>query len=160
MIRKAQIGTTITWIPAFLIVFFVMVLFVTVSAALAGNIGEREVSFSEPLEETNLEFENELTNLLNFQFESDGETKSINRLIIEWAVAADEDKSKVPEIERRSVIEATKSFLEKNDLKPRRIRISSSDLEIVVTNEVPTEKKHTKRVLFVQGIKIGLTYNG
>jgi len=86
--KKGQIAKTLTWFPAFVIIFFTMLLFIIMSSTLGL---ERKIpffgeGFSEiVLEEkvASLENQKKLINLLNFPV---GENKNLKELIIEASI--------------------------------------------------------------------------
>ncbi len=93
--KKAQIGTTLTWFVAFLIIFFIMTLFVTVTivssvkknAPLIGT-GKDEIS----LGEYNPDIFNSQKNLikvLNYEIIHNNKMK-ISQLIKDWSMSKDE----------------------------------------------------------------------
>ncbi len=70
--KKAQVGATITWIAAFLIIFFIMLLFLTASLAIskAKKVLSADYRISaEPIEEEPLAQSGMLVSLLNSRIE-------------------------------------------------------------------------------------------
>jgi len=83
--KSAQIGTTITWFPAFIIIFFIMVLFVGASGILAAQKvakAKDSISLSQISDNSKLNLEKELDFVLNSQVNG----KTIKQEIIEWAL--------------------------------------------------------------------------
>ena len=89
--KKAEIGTTLTWIPAVMIVFFMMFLFVTATAASAGG---RFLSWNK----NSLEFEDAdvslipqglLIKILNTPAGGSGER--VEDLVLKWKISRSEE---------------------------------------------------------------------
>ncbi len=104
--RKAQIGTTLTWIVAFVIIFFIMLLFFVGCAFLSG---EKFVSMKKNIisldEEQNLESlhsQRLLAKILNTLVD---EGKTIKDLIFEWQLSGSEDVKKKIEEEVESILD-------------------------------------------------------
>lgn len=92
MNNRGQLGTTLTWIPAFLIIFFMMLIFVGISASIAGQKllpvvgeGKSEIEIEESFGD--LRTQKFLVAILQFENEK-GE--SLKELIVKWH----SDKSK------------------------------------------------------------------
>lgn len=114
--KKAEIGATMTWIIAFLIIFFVMLLFIGMSGFLAGKkvlTDSNEISLQE--EKSNLEASRRLMSLLNYEVEIDGEKLSFIQGIynyIEEVEQKDLDRNNLrPNTEAKLLIEEIRGFL-------------------------------------------------
>lgn len=97
--RKAQIGTTLTWIVAFVIIFFIMLLFFGGCAFLSGEkflSGERNIiGLDEGQDLESLYNQRLLTKILNTPVD---EKKTIKDLIFEFQLSRDESlKRKIKE---------------------------------------------------------------
>lgn len=75
--KKAQIGTTITWVVAFIIILFLMVGFLVITMVLSGK-NKNEINF-EGVE--NLDSQRELMKILNSPVEVNGESMNVRELI-------------------------------------------------------------------------------
>ena len=84
--KNGQIGTTITWVVAFIIILVLMVGFLVISMALSGK-SETEISFEEGVE--NLENQRTLIAFLNSHVEVDGTKKTVYNLVKESEINAD-----------------------------------------------------------------------
>lgn len=85
-LRRGQIATTLTWVAGFLIIFFIMLLFVSASALLAGKkfipvIGEGRNVIEIERGLGSLENQRRLVGLLNTPTNN---KKTLGQLIIEW----------------------------------------------------------------------------
>jgi len=105
--KKATIGSTFTWVAAFLIIFFVILLFLSATTILAGKkylSGEKNKiiinDLSGSLEEKNL-----LVNVLNLNVVN----KTIFELVNDWGL--EEDFNKRKEIKEK-IQENVEKFLE------------------------------------------------
>jgi len=108
MNKKSQIGATITWITASVIVFFVMLLFIAATIGLAKGkdlFNENKIRLGEQEWAGSLENQRELDSI--FSTEIDGVT--IRNLITEWIIT--EDNNKV----ENKVEEKVESILEEGD---------------------------------------------
>jgi len=90
MKTKAQIGTTITWTVAFVIILFLMVVFILATTYLTKNKSENEINLEEGVE--NLDYQGKLIMFLNYPIEVEGEKMKVRDLIGLWD--ADEKKYK------------------------------------------------------------------
>lgn len=94
--KRGQIGVTITWFAAFLIIFFIMLLFVGFSSALAGKkavLGWLGLGGFNEIKEVSgqgfgdLESQRKLFYLLNSLID---ENKNLKNSIVEWYLSKDE----------------------------------------------------------------------
>lgn len=82
--KRAQIAATLTWVLAFLIIFFIMILFVT-ATILVSSIKKVRVDIYDAGSERameNLEGQRALINLLNNEFQIEENKVSLEELII------------------------------------------------------------------------------
>ena len=100
--KKAQIGTTITWVVAFFIILFLMIGFIVIATALSGK-SKAEINFEESVE--NLNFQRELMKILNSPVEVDGKEINIKELI-NLAFLDEEKYKEVLESEIKKVLKA------------------------------------------------------
>jgi hypothetical protein len=115
MNKKAQIGDTLTWFMAFIIIFFIIILFITASIIISGQkempilgIGGNSISVSQNSLE-DLELDRNLIKILNTPVEFKGEKIKISELIIKW------DNSEG--VERKNIEETLKKGI--NQILPR-----------------------------------------
>jgi len=103
MRKKAQIGATLTWVGAFLIIFFIMILFGSFTAILAGEkvvtLNENDISFVS--EKKGFENQKQLRSILESTLDSNGQ--EIREAIIVWSSLKDE-KRKSLEVEIESKV--------------------------------------------------------
>lgn len=83
MNKKGTIGTILTWIPAMIIIFFIMLIFFSGVAALTTKKNVSLKSNFEIVEGQSLESEIYLDSFLNFPVEKDGKKLSVKDLILE-----------------------------------------------------------------------------
>lgn len=85
MTKKAQIGTTITWMVAFIIIFFIMALFIILSGALSAKkfslLERNKISIKDEVKRASIEQDFEF--FLNSLVEFNGEEIPIRHLIVE-----------------------------------------------------------------------------
>jgi len=104
MDKKGAIGITLTWITAFIIIFFIMLLFITASGLLAsekvvkGNLNE--INLVDGLE--NMEIQRELNFFLNMPFDSE---KTMKQEIVSLELSGDEQI-------RERIINSAEDFLQ------------------------------------------------
>jgi|SRR3989344_2631553 len=106
-LKKGAIGATITWMVAFVIIFLIMVLFITFTGILAGKkfapiVGEGRSEIRVPESMDNLNTQRKLLYLFNAPLD-DGST--IKELIVNWNLTGN------PEIKDK-IIKNVKSILE------------------------------------------------
>lgn len=112
--RKAQIGKTLTWFTAFVIIFFIMTGFVALTGLLTGkkflsrersSINLEEVEDSETLSSLDNQIifitMSTLVRILNTFVEE----KTIEDLIFEWQLSGDEEDEEIKEIIENKVKE-------------------------------------------------------
>jgi len=92
--KKSQIGTTMTWLVAFIIIFFVIVIFLVFTIIFAGK---KVVSFDKDkveLEDLNIDLENQnsLIYFLNQEINFKGENKKIKKFVSEIPFLDEESK--------------------------------------------------------------------
>lgn len=97
--KKAQIATTLTWIVAFVIIFFIMFLFVSATAFLSGKkFLSRERNIIDIDGEQNLENRHSQRILIRILNTPIDEKKTTKDLIFEWQLSKDESvKRKIEE---------------------------------------------------------------
>ena len=104
--KKGQIGTTITWVGAFLIIFFIMMLFVGFASLLAmGKVvpvlgsGRNEIKLeSSSFSLKALESQRILTVILESTAEFKGDFVSVKDLVSLWAISDDAGKKPIEDI--------------------------------------------------------------
>jgi len=124
--KKAQIGTTITWVVASIIILFLMAGFLVITTALSGK-SKTEISFKESVE--NLENQRTLIAFLNFPVEVDGTKKTIYNLVKENEINSD-----ASEIFKKSADEFISTIFTEDSWKggvhPWWIRVQKKEEEI------------------------------
>ncbi len=155
--RKAQVGRTLTWIFAFILIFFIMLLFTSATAFLSGKkFLSREwniISLDEGQDVESLDSQKILMRILNTPVD---EEKTIKDLIFEWQLSKDESVKEKIEEEVRSILESDEDisyyfFMVTSDLdKPTKdyIWIGKGDLD--------SPKEVFELNLFLNGQKINV----
>lgn len=100
--RKAQIGTTLTWFIGFLIIFFVMILFVTSTVILAASRGVSQKTV-EKYNSENLELERNLIKLLNTPVEFENSKMTFKELIKKWDNSEGNERKNIETIFRSTL---------------------------------------------------------
>ena len=113
MNKKGAIGITLTWITAFLIIFFIIFLFVSASGLLAsGKIvkgDSNKITLTNDIE--NMEIQREFTFFLNMPLKTG---KTMKQEIISLELARDEDEE---EKIRENIVKEARAFLESSERK-------------------------------------------
>ena len=89
MRKKAQIATTLTWIPAMVVIFFIMFLFVAATGVLTGGKFLSGDKNSLSLENEKLDFF--VQNLVVETLNAPVEKESVNDLILKWWLSKDDE---------------------------------------------------------------------
>ena len=88
--KKASIGTTLTWIAAFLIIFFIMTLFLVATMFISGG---KDVDVSAQTYASNLKSQRVLFNLLDSRVSYENKEMTIKELIEKWPEIFENDDS-------------------------------------------------------------------
>lgn len=167
--KKAQIGTTITWFPAFIIIFSIMVLFVGASISIAGqkklasiaSSEEEGVIWSKVSDNSKLKLEQEL----DFVLDSSVNGKTIKQEIIEDALKSNFIDRVLEVFGSSDLQKHIYSVLEKSEIKNRNLLFNYYNAQGTLTNtfklnnqeETPNSIKISKTI-FLGENKIVIGY--
>ncbi len=123
--KKAQVGLTLTWFVAFLIIFFIMIIFIVLSGALAGGkvLGVFGVGFS------SIDLINDYNSLLN------------QRMFFNYLDTPVNENEKIRDliigIDKPRIKEETGKFFEKLEGKCYYIELNYASGEKIKMNKMP-----------------------
>jgi len=83
--KRAQVGETLTWITSFLIIFFIMVLFISATVIISSQKRASEDVIKIKESASSLQTQRLLLNI----FDSELGEESLRQLIVEWAVSGE-----------------------------------------------------------------------
>lgn len=162
--KRAQVASTITWFPAFVIIFFMVILFLGIASGL---IAKKKLSFkdrdlvmlADVLENRDNLILRELNTILNAPVELNKETKTIKQLIIELAILenreSNSEKGLSGDIENaKKVLEDELTFILGNN---KQFIIKTQDsLEI---GKIKGQKFQAKEQIFIKDIQLEVILN-
>lgn len=107
--KRSQIGSTITWFVGFLIIFFVMILFLSATIILSGLRGGSK-NTPEEYSYQAIELQRDLIKSLNTPVEFQGEKISIKELIKKWDVSESEGRKNIEKALQQGFNQALPSY--------------------------------------------------